>query len=90
MPTPKRRPFYTDFAWAFDLLIERPVAKECGVILTWLIDAAFVQGPRYWMRGAEPVGTPGGALGGGSFSIAPGSGVVTATRVPSGSVTMNV
>jgi|RhiMetdeSRZDD1v2_1073273.scaffolds.fasta_scaffold383585_2 SAM-dependent methyltransferase len=35
-PTPSRRPFYTDFAWAFDLLIDRPVAKECGVIATWL------------------------------------------------------
>ena len=34
--------------------------------------------------------TPGGALGGGSFSIAPGSGVVTTTTVPSGFVTMNV
>jgi SAM-dependent methyltransferase len=37
-PTPNRRPFYTDFAWAFDLLIDRPVAKECGVIVTWLIE----------------------------------------------------
>ena len=33
-----RRPFYTDFAWAFDLLIDRPVVKECAVIVTWLID----------------------------------------------------
>jgi len=38
MPTPNRRPFYTDFAWAFDLLIDRPVAKECRVIVTWLIE----------------------------------------------------
>ena len=36
------------------------------------------------------VGTPGGALGGGSFNIAPGSGVVTRTTLPSGFVTMNV
>ena len=32
-----RRPFYTEFAWAFDLLIDRPVVKECAVIVTWLI-----------------------------------------------------
>jgi SAM-dependent methyltransferase len=37
-PTTNRRPFYTDFAWAFDLLIDRPVAKECDVIVTWLIE----------------------------------------------------
>lgn len=33
-----RRPFYTEYAWAFDLLIERPVRKECAVIAAWLID----------------------------------------------------
>lgn len=32
MPNPDRRPFYTEFAWAFDLLIDRPVAKECDAI----------------------------------------------------------
>lgn len=32
-----RRPFYTEFAWASDLLIERPIRKECGVIAAWLI-----------------------------------------------------
>lgn len=37
-PTPQRRPFYTDFAWAFDLVIDRPVAKECSAIVTWLIE----------------------------------------------------
>ena len=37
-PPRNRRPFYTDFAWAFDLLIDRPVARECGVIVTWLIE----------------------------------------------------
>jgi SAM-dependent methyltransferase len=31
-----RRPFYSEYAWAFDLLIDRPVRKECGVIATWL------------------------------------------------------
>lgn len=37
-PSPNRRPFYTDFAWAFDLIIDRPVAKECDVIASWLIE----------------------------------------------------
>jgi hypothetical protein len=25
-------PFYSEFAWAFDLLIDRPVRKECATI----------------------------------------------------------
>jgi SAM-dependent methyltransferase len=33
-----RRPFYGEYAWAFDLLIDRPVRKECAVIAAWLID----------------------------------------------------
>jgi SAM-dependent methyltransferase len=33
-----RRPFYAEYAWAFDLLIDRPVRKECAVIAAWLID----------------------------------------------------
>src|SRR5215831_3267915 len=33
-----RRPFYTEYAWAFDLIIDRPVRKECAVIATWLIE----------------------------------------------------
>jgi 2-polyprenyl-3-methyl-5-hydroxy-6-metoxy-1,4-benzoquinol methylase len=37
-PPSNRRPFYTDFAWAFDLLIDRPVVKECGAIVSWLIE----------------------------------------------------
>jgi SAM-dependent methyltransferase len=31
-----RRPFYAEFAWAFDLLIDRPVRKESAVIAAWL------------------------------------------------------
>jgi len=33
---PVHRPFYTEYAWAFDLLIDRPVRKECGAITAWL------------------------------------------------------
>jgi SAM-dependent methyltransferase len=32
-----RRPFYAEYAWAFDLLIDRPVRKECASIVAWLI-----------------------------------------------------
>ncbi len=30
------RPFYHEFAWAYDALIARPVADECAGIATWL------------------------------------------------------
>jgi len=33
-----RRPFYTDYAWALDLLIDRPVRKESAVVAAWQID----------------------------------------------------
>jgi SAM-dependent methyltransferase len=36
-PNPKR-PFYSEYAWAFDLLIDRPVRKECDAIITWFIE----------------------------------------------------
>jgi SAM-dependent methyltransferase len=39
-----RRPFYTEFAWAYDLLIDRPVRKECGAITTWLVERGIVPG----------------------------------------------
>lgn len=39
-----RRPFYTEYAWAFDLLIDRPVRKECAVIVAWLVDRGVVPG----------------------------------------------
>jgi SAM-dependent methyltransferase len=33
-----RRPFYTEYAWAFDLIIDRPVRKECAAIAAWLVE----------------------------------------------------
>jgi SAM-dependent methyltransferase len=39
-----RRPFYAEYAWAFDLLIDRPVRKECAVIAGWLIDRGIPPG----------------------------------------------
>jgi SAM-dependent methyltransferase len=38
MNTKFRRPFYTEYAWAFDLIIDRPVRKECAAIATWLVE----------------------------------------------------
>jgi SAM-dependent methyltransferase len=32
------RPFYSEYAWAFDLLIDRPVRKECAAIVSWFIE----------------------------------------------------
>jgi SAM-dependent methyltransferase len=42
----RRRPFYTEYAWAFDLLIDRPVRKECAVIAAWLVDRGVLPGSR--------------------------------------------
>jgi SAM-dependent methyltransferase len=39
-----RRPFYAEYAWAFDLLIDRPVRKECAVIVAWLVDRGVLPG----------------------------------------------
>ena len=41
---PNRRPFYTEFAWAFDLIIDRPVAKECDAITGWLVEQGIYPG----------------------------------------------
>jgi SAM-dependent methyltransferase len=38
------RPFYAEYAWAFDLLIDRPVEKECGVIVAWLVGREILPG----------------------------------------------
>jgi SAM-dependent methyltransferase len=38
------RPFYGEFAWAFDLVIDRPVHKECATIVKWLVERRVVPG----------------------------------------------
>ena len=40
----RRRPFYAEYAWAFDLIIDRPVRKECAAIVTWLVDRGILPG----------------------------------------------
>lgn len=36
------RPFYHEFAWAYDLLVPRPVADECAGLAAWLARRGFV------------------------------------------------
>ena len=38
------RPFYSEFAWAYDLLIDRPVQRECAAIVAWLVERGVVPG----------------------------------------------
>jgi SAM-dependent methyltransferase len=40
------RPFYGEYAWAFDLLIDRPVRQECAAITAWFSDRGVVPGAR--------------------------------------------
>jgi SAM-dependent methyltransferase len=42
--TKSSRPFYGEFAWAYNLLIDRPVQRECAAIATWLVDRGVVPG----------------------------------------------
>jgi SAM-dependent methyltransferase len=42
-PIPSR-PFYTEYAWAFDLLIDRPVQQECRTIAAWLAERGVPPG----------------------------------------------
>jgi SAM-dependent methyltransferase len=44
--TTSRRPFYSEYAWAFDLLIDRPVGRECAAIVGWLVERGVVPGAR--------------------------------------------
>jgi SAM-dependent methyltransferase len=45
-PNLKARPFYGEFAWAYDLLIDRPVRKESATIATWLTERGVLPGAR--------------------------------------------
>jgi SAM-dependent methyltransferase len=38
------RPFYGEHAWAYDLLIDRPIRKECNTIVTWLVERGVLPG----------------------------------------------
>jgi SAM-dependent methyltransferase len=44
VPENPPRPFYTEYAWAFDLIVDRPVRKECEAIATWLRDRDVLPG----------------------------------------------
>ena len=38
------RPFYGEYAWAFDLLIDRPVGRDCAAITAWLSERGVLPG----------------------------------------------
>ena len=38
------RPFYGEYAWAFDLLIDRPVRQDCAAIAAWLSERGVLPG----------------------------------------------
>jgi SAM-dependent methyltransferase len=42
--TARTRPFYAEYAWAFDLLIDRPVQQEGRTIAAWLAERGVVPG----------------------------------------------
>ena len=44
MTNNSRRPFYAEYAWAFDLLIDRPIRKECAAIAEWLVARGVLPG----------------------------------------------
>jgi SAM-dependent methyltransferase len=38
------RPFYGEYAWAFDLLIDRPVGQACAAITAWFSERGILPG----------------------------------------------
>jgi SAM-dependent methyltransferase len=40
----RKRPFYADYAWAFDLIIDRPIRRECAAIVGWLVERGALPG----------------------------------------------
>lgn len=38
------RPFYGEYAWAFDLLIDRPIGMDCAAITAWFIERGVPPG----------------------------------------------
>jgi SAM-dependent methyltransferase len=44
MAEQSRRPFYGEYAWAFDLLIDRPVGQESGTIAAWFSERGVLPG----------------------------------------------
>ncbi len=44
MAEQSRRPFYGEYAWAFDLLIDRPVGQECSAIAHWFTERGVFPG----------------------------------------------
>ena len=49
-----RRPFYAEYAWAFDVLIDRPVRKECAAMAAWLVERGVLPGGELLDAGCGP------------------------------------
>ena len=41
-----RRPFYAEYAWAFDLLVDRPFRKECAAMVGWMVERGVLPGSK--------------------------------------------
>jgi hypothetical protein len=52
------RPFYGEYAWAFDLLIDRPVSQDCAAIAAWFSERGVRPGQRFSMLAVEQADTP--------------------------------
>ena len=39
-----RRPFYGEYAWAYDLIIERPVSRQCAFVTELLVQQGVISG----------------------------------------------
>jgi len=52
------RPFYGEYAWAFDLLIDRPVSQDCAAIAAWFSERASFRAQRFSMPAVEQADTP--------------------------------
>jgi len=37
-----RRPFYAEYGWVYDLIIDHPVQQECTAIVAWLVERAIL------------------------------------------------
>lgn len=39
----RKRPFYSGYAWAFDLIIDRPIRRQCAAIVLYSMQKVSVK-----------------------------------------------